>query len=598
LVAGMMAGECAGQGHFRFANIFWERNTTVGGFTVTYTIRSSWQRTYPEFQKPDLSFPVVGDTVRLRGLKTPTLSTVDTNVSAPLNISLINLDLHVTSTSTAGDWITGTTVITQEYSGLGPYEATFHGCCVAGVTGNTPFSITTQVDMGASSFAPAIVPVPIIYAEPGRNFSLPAQHPRSLLGPAGGGMFRFKWQMGAGVSGVTLEESLGVVGVPLSATVGSVLPVVVRVHLLDGMGSPTGSWSEIAQNVHVMAVGGPVPAMPMPAGMPSFGALSETDRTYEQRTGFSFSIEVVFAGVTMPGSGDALEVYTNEGLPGSVIMSMVPAQSGQAPTKLMLAWDRPCVGDEQAIDFCFAAREIASGTYLPQMCLSIKVLLDLPPAFVTPTMNHYMLRMGAETSFQVEVLDAAVADEVSFLGLAPTNTLPTGATLSTPELQGNRGKLTFAWTPLPTAGGSDLTLCLQAKDIPATTYDQCRSGARSNELCIRLTVEPCKYVVRDKETIADVASLFATDWVQLWALNPSIMEPDYEVGKSLGTVLSTGHMYRVDSGDYLNAIAFKFGTTLKHILMLNANLTGSADAVLEVGSDLCVMPNSCIRETD
>jgi len=52
LVAGMMAGECAGQGHFRFANIFWERNATLGGFVVTYTIRSSWQRTYPEFQVP------------------------------------------------------------------------------------------------------------------------------------------------------------------------------------------------------------------------------------------------------------------------------------------------------------------------------------------------------------------------------------------------------------------------------------------------------------------------------------------------------------------------------------------------------------------
>jgi len=541
---------------------------------------------------------VVGDVVRLRGFKTPTLSTVDENATAPLNVSLINLDLHVTSSSTAGDWITGTTTVVQEYSGLGPYDATFHGCCIAGVAGNVPFSIATRVDMGSSSFAPAVVPVPVIYAEPGRNFSLPAQHPRSLLGPPDGGLFQFKWQLGAGVAGVSLVDNLGVVGVPLTATVGSVLPIVVRVHLLDGAGSPTGSWSEIAQNVHVMAVGGPVPAMPMPSGMPSFGALSETDRTYEQRTGFGFRIEVAFAGVTMPGSGDALELYTNERLPSLVTMSMEPATPGQPPSKLILSWDRPCVGDEQAIEFCFAAREISSGSYLPQMCLSIRVLLDLPPMFLTPTVSQYTLRMGAETSFDVEVLDAAVDDEVSFLGLAPSSTLPAGASHTPAELRGNRGILTFTWVPLPTAGGSDLTVCFEAKDIPATTYDQCRSGARSSELCVRVMVEPCKYVVRDKETIADVASLFATDWVQLWALNPSIVEPDYEVGKSLGTVLSTGHMYRVDSGDYLNAIAFKFGTTLKHILMLNANLTGTADAVLEVGSDLCVMPNSCIREDD
>jgi len=396
---------------------------------------------------------------------------------------------------------------------------------------------------------------------------------------------------------VTLDTNLGVVGVPLQAAVGSVRPVQVTVHLLDRAGNPTGAWSQMALNVHVMAVGGPVPAMPTPPGIASFGRMSETDRSYELRTGFSFSIEIAFAGVTMPaGGGDPLDLYTNEQLPASISMQMVPAAAGQPPTRLRVAWDRPCVGDEQAIEFCFAAREVARGVYLPQMCLSIKILLDLPPAFLSPTVSSYTLHMGAETSFVVEVLDAAPEDQVSFLGLSPRSQLPMGATLTQASLRANSGRTTFAWTPLPTAGGSDLTVCFEAKDIPATTYDQCRSGARSAEMCVRLMVEKCKYVVRDKETIADVASLFATDWVQLWALNPGIVEPDYEVGKSLGTVLSTGHLYKVDAGDYLNAIAFKFGTTLKHILMLNANLTGTADAPLEVDSHLCIMPNSCIRD--
>ena len=46
----LMAGVCEGQGHFRFANMYWERDTTDSGFVVKYTIRSSWQRTYPAFQ--------------------------------------------------------------------------------------------------------------------------------------------------------------------------------------------------------------------------------------------------------------------------------------------------------------------------------------------------------------------------------------------------------------------------------------------------------------------------------------------------------------------------------------------------------------------
>jgi LysM repeat protein len=64
----------------------------------------------------------------------------------------------------------------------------------------------------------------------------------------------------------------------------------------------------------------------------------------------------------------------------------------------------------------------------------------------------------------------------------------------------------------------------------------------------------------------------------------------------MGTVLSTGHLYKVDSGDYLNAISFKFGTTLKHLLTLNADLAAGHDNVLAVGTELCVIPNSCIRD--
>jgi len=51
----LMAAVCEGQGHFRFASIYWERNETETGHVVTYTIRSSWQRNYPAFEVSDLS---------------------------------------------------------------------------------------------------------------------------------------------------------------------------------------------------------------------------------------------------------------------------------------------------------------------------------------------------------------------------------------------------------------------------------------------------------------------------------------------------------------------------------------------------------------
>ena len=72
-------------------------------------------------------------------------------------------------------------------------------------------------------------------------------------------------------------------------------------------------------------------------------------------------------------------------------------------------------------------------------------------------------------------------------------------------------------------------LCFIANDIPVSTYDRCRGGTRSSTKCVKIDVERCRYAVRPKETISDVAALFSTDWVQLWALNPEIREPDYEV---------------------------------------------------------------------
>lgn len=537
--------------------------------------------------------------MRLSGVKTPKFTTMD-NSSVIGNVSMINLGLNVTSYSVAGNWITGTTVIMQQYSHAGPHSATFSGCCVSGLAGNTDFSILAKVDMSTSSFAPAIVPVAAIYAEPGRNFTLPAQHPRGILGPVAAtsganaaDFYRYGWTLVQGGSGVMVDAVTGNVAVPLSANVGQMIWVVARVSVLDAQGSPLPSHSSIALMVSVMAAGGAVPGLPSPAGL---AGVNEMSRRYEVRTGFKFTIAVSFGGFSMPSSGDAFELYTNERLPAKVSMQMVPVVAGQAPSRLVMMWDRPCGGDEQAIDLCFAAREISTGRYTPQMCISIRVLMDIPPGFLQPVQQSFAAMMGKETSFMVMVQDAAAEDQVTALRLAEGYSLPTGAFITGRILSGNSGQLIFSWTPLPSDGGGQVELCFIATDIPASTYDQCRGGSRSSTKCVSISVARCRYVVRDRETISDVASLFATDWVQLWALNPSIYEPDYEVGLSMGTVLNTGHAYKVDSGDYLNAIAFKFGTTLKHLLMLNADLSSTGDAVLDIGTQLCVIPNSCIRD--
>lgn len=43
-----LAGLCSG--HFRYASMYWERDVTDSGYMVTFTIRSSWWRSYPAFK--------------------------------------------------------------------------------------------------------------------------------------------------------------------------------------------------------------------------------------------------------------------------------------------------------------------------------------------------------------------------------------------------------------------------------------------------------------------------------------------------------------------------------------------------------------------
>ncbi len=108
--------------------------------------------------------------------------------------------------------------------------------------------------------------------------------------------------------------------------------------------------------------------------------------------------------------------------------------------------------------------------------------------------------------------------------------------------------------------------------------------------------------VRRQESMNDVAALFNTDWVQLWALNPNINSPDSEVGfnsdlMAKGAVLNTGHLYKAGTGDYVAGVAYKFGMTVKHLVNLNAQLARMTDkAPISEGTHLCIIPNSCLRD--
>jgi LysM repeat protein len=106
-------------------------------------------------------------------------------------------------------------------------------------------------------------------------------------------------------------------------------------------------------------------------------------------------------------------------------------------------------------------------------------------------------------------------------------------------------------------------------------------------------VAKCKYAVSLQQTIAEVAAIFGTDWIQVFNLN-DLPSPDYMLFKN--QVLNVGHRYVVGVGDSVLKIARRFGTTDKSINFLNYELGELNTTNLAVGQELCIIPNSCFGE--
>lgn len=275
--------------------------------------------------------------------------------------------------------------------------------------------------------------------------------------------------------------------------------------------------------------------------------------------------------------------------------------AGNLQPSVTLSWNRPCLGNVGATVICMSAAEAAAapGAVGPRvtqpLCVSLTVFENAAPVFLLPTKLSLEWTMGRLGTIDVHVVDSAPQDTVASLGVLSNTSLPSGAALVGLALTGPVGRAQLQWVPAAGAGGGSYQICFGTADRRVSPYDRCLSGQRSNALCVVIDVVRCRYAARPRESLMDIAYMFQTDWIQLWALNPAILEPDYGVGME-AAVLHTGHLYQVDTGDYLSAIAYKMGVTLKNLLLHNADLAQSPDDPLNVGKVICVIPSSCKRE--
>uniref|UniRef100_A0A7S0HB80 LysM domain-containing protein n=1 Tax=Hanusia phi TaxID=3032 RepID=A0A7S0HB80_9CRYP len=121
----------------------------------------------------------------------------------------------------------------------------------------------------------------------------------------------------------------------------------------------------------------------------------------------------------------------------------------------------------------------------------------------------------------------------------------------------------------------------------------CSSGNESVEICLDFQVARCKYAVNMEQTIAEIAAIFGTDWIQIFNLN-AMTSPDLILFRH--QVLNIGHLYSVSAGDSLDSIARRFGTSPRSIMFLNYELGELNTTNITLGAEICIIANSCFGE--
>ena len=252
----------------------------------------------------------------------------------------------------------------------------------------------------------------------------------------------------------------------------------------------------------------------------------------------------------------------------------------------------------------------------PSQCVQVEVFKDPPPTIsstyeqdLDPWAHTHYAYLGRTLEFTIRVADencldtpaitmgahmppgASLGPQVETPGLFPvTVTSYLGVNDTSSRLCRIQSRV-FSWHIPHTYGGYKGRHCFVATDECGDL--ECSGELDYSELCLNFQVAKCKYAVSLEQSIAEVASIFGTDWIQVFNLN-DLSTPDHILFKN--QVLNVGHKYVVGIGDTVLRIARRFGTTEASIKFLNYELGELQTTNISLGQELCIIPNSCFGE--
>ena len=272
-------------------------------------------------------------------------------------------------------------------------------------------------------------------------------------------------------------------------------------------------------------------------------------------------VNMYFAGTQTAPGWVKVQKNLNAGTVSNSQVYLFWRRGHSNPTSQTMTW-KPCACDVGRQYLCVAPQTSQMDSLGldkvtgEERCMAIDVLPDALPQWVSPQPDQVLeFYMGKETRYPISVQVLNPDKEVNIEADLPPGAAMDIMTRPTQNCSHAGQCYTrtrdLAWTPAWNQGGYSVYVCFKASDI----ITGCEHANQQHETtrCATLLVRKCVYAVNFEQHLQELASLYKTDWLNVYSMNPTIKTPDRVLFE--GQLVNIGHLYSVVPGDTVSKIA-------------------------------------------